>query len=371
MKEAEMDGSGIAAPRTDRRPTPGGRPYGSSAGDLKRILVTGGAGFLGSHLCELLLRRGHRVTCLDNLQTGSTANLASFGASNHFTFIERDICEPLPASLEVDEIYNLACAASPPRYQADPVHTMMTCVVGTNNLLAFAERCGARLVHASTSEVYGDPLQHPQSEAYWGNVNPTGPRACYDEGKRAAETLTFDYLRAGRVDARVVRIFNTYGPRMQPDDGRIVSNLICQALAGEPLTLYGTGEQTRSFCYVSDLIDGIVALMDVDPNPMQPVNLGNPGEFTIRELADLVIRLTGSPSSIVHRPLPQDDPQRRRPDIALAEALLGWKPRIELVEGLEPTIGWFAGSGAGARSVRNGTRRSGEAARALAETPLP
>ncbi|MCO6405522.1 NAD-dependent epimerase/dehydratase family protein [Aurantimonas endophytica] len=370
MTEVELDSTGSQARQAESEPRGGEQSPGLPRSDLKRVLVTGGAGFLGSHLCELLLRRGHRVTCVDNLQTGSTANLSRFGASNRFTFIERDICETLPASLEVDEIYNLACAASPPRYQADPVHTMMTCVVGTNNILEIAERCGARLVHASTSEVYGDPLQHPQTETYWGNVNPTGPRACYDEGKRAAETLTFDYLRAGRVDARVVRIFNTYGPRMQPDDGRIVSNLICQALAGDAMTLYGTGEQTRSFCYVTDLIAGIVALMEVEPNPEQPVNLGNPGEFTIRELAEVVVRLTGSRSPIAHLPLPQDDPQRRRPDITLARSLLGWEPKVTLVEGLEPTIAWFSGAQSDENREWSGTRASSKAAYSFAETNL-
>lgn len=337
-----MDITGVSPRQADEKNGVDERRLKPSPDDFRRILIAGGAGFLGSHLCELLLGHGHHVLCVDNLQTGSQLNLAGFRASNRFTFIEQDICGPLPACLEVDEIYNLACAASPPRYQADPVHTMMTCVVGTNNLLEMAERCGARLVHASTSEVYGDPLQHPQAEAYWGNVNPTGPRACYDEGKRAAEALAFDYLRAGRVDVRVVRIFNTYGPRMQPDDGRIVSNLICQALAGKPLTLHGTGEQTRSFCYVSDLVCGIVSLMEATPNPARPVNLGNPGEFTIRELAEIVIRLTGSASPVVHLPLPQDDPQRRRPDITLAQSLLGWEPRVGLIEGLERTIAWFA-----------------------------
>ncbi|WP_102961288.1 UDP-glucuronic acid decarboxylase family protein [Mangrovicella endophytica] len=308
----------------------------------RRILVTGGAGFLGSHLSDRLIGEGHTVYCLDNLQTGSTANLRALQASNRFTFIEGDICDPLPEWLEVDAIYNLACAASPPRYQADPVHTMMTSVVGTNRLLELATRCNASFLQASTSEIYGDPERHPQQEDYWGHVNPTGPRACYDEGKRAAETLCFDYWRAGKADIRVARIFNTYGPRMQPDDGRIVSNLICQALAGAPLTIYGTGEQTRSFCYVSDLIAGLMALMEVQPNPGLPVNIGNPVEFTINELASLVLEMTGSASPIVYHPLPTDDPQRRRPDISRAGDLLGWQPAVALAEGLRPTIDWFA-----------------------------
>ena len=257
-------------------------------------MVAGGAGFVGSHLCDELLANGFNVVCVDSLLTGRASNIVPLENHPGFSFLKHDITEPFNVEVNLDRVYNLACPASPPLYQADPVHTMMTSVVGTNNLLALAERHGARFVQASTSEVYGDPEVHPQHEDYWGHVNPTGPRACYDEGKRAAETLCFDFSRAGRVDTRVARIFNTYGPRMRPDDGRIVSNLIVQALRNEPLTIYGTGEQTRSFCYVTDLVAGLVALMEVTPNPGVPVNLGNPGEFTIMELADLVIAATGS-----------------------------------------------------------------------------
>lgn len=307
----------------------------------RTIIVTGGAGFLGSHLCEVLLERGDRVVCVDNLLTGTPCNILPLQGHPRFTFVKHDICRPLGLSGAVHAIYNLACAASPPRYQADPVHTMRTCVVGTLNLLELAERQGARFLQASTSEIYGDPERHPQGEDYWGHVNCTGPRACYDEGKRAAETLCFDFLREKRADVRVARIFNTYGPRMQPDDGRIVSNLIIQALKGEPLTIYGDGSQTRSFCYVSDLVRGLVALMDVERNPEAPVNLGNPGEFTVNELADLVIRATGSKSRRDYLPLPKDDPQRRRPDIERARKLLGWQPTVPLREGLELTIAHF------------------------------
>jgi UDP-glucuronate decarboxylase len=304
--------------------------------------VAGGAGFVGSHLVDELLARGFDVICVDNLQTGRESNIAPLDNHPGFTFIEHDITQPLQISTKLDRIYNLACPASPPHYQADPVHTMMTSVVGTHNLLMLAERHGARFLQASTSEVYGDPEVHPQQEDYWGHVNPTGPRACYDEGKRAAETLCFDLLRAERVDARVARIFNTYGPRMRADDGRIVSNLIVQALRGEPLTIYGSGQQTRSFCFVSDLVAGLIALMEVNPNPKAPVNLGNPGEFTIMELAEKVMGTIASPSEIVHMPLPVDDPQRRRPDISRAKSLLGWTPKVMLNEGLEQTIDWFS-----------------------------
>ena len=306
------------------------------------VLVAGGAGFVGSHLCDALLALGNRVICVDNFQTGSRANVRPLQNHSGFRLIEADICEPLAANERIGQIYNLACPASPPQYQADPVRTMMTSVVGTANLLRLAERHHASFLQASTSEVYGDPEQHPQQEDYWGHVNCTGPRACYDEGKRAAETLCFDMLRASRVDARVVRIFNTYGPRMSPSDGRIVSNLIMQALRGDPLTIYGSGEQTRSFCYVSDLVRGLIALMNVDPNPLVPVNIGNPGEFTIGELADLVLSMTGSASEIDYLPLPIDDPQRRRPDITRAKQLLGWEPKLPLVEGLALTLPWFA-----------------------------
>ena len=308
----------------------------------KTILVAGGAGFVGSHLCDVLLADGHRVICVDNFQTGSMDNVRALRNHPDFKLIHGDICEPIIVREQLDQIYNLACPASPPQYQADPIHTMLTSVVGTANLLKLAEKNGASFLQASTSEVYGDPEQHPQHEDYWGHVNCTGPRACYDEGKRAAETLCFDMLRTGRVDARVVRIFNTYGPRLSPNDGRIVSNLIVQALRGEPLTIYGSGEQTRSFCFVSDLVAGIVGLMNVSANPGVPVNIGNPGEFTISELADLVLEMTGSASPIEHLPLPVDDPQRRRPDIGRAKTLLNWEPRLPLSEGLALTIPWFA-----------------------------
>jgi UDP-glucuronate decarboxylase len=304
-------------------------------------LVAGGAGFLGSHLCDSLIGDGWRVICLDNLLTGDLDNIAHLAREPGFEMIESDVIDPLQLTTRVDVVYNLACAASPPRYQADPVHTMMTSVVGTRNLLAIAEECGARFVQASTSEVYGDPLQHPQQEGYWGNVNPTGPRACYDEGKRAAEALCFDHLRPGRVDVRVARIFNTYGPRMHPQDGRIVSNLIVQALEGSPLTIYGSGRQTRSFCYVADLIRGLRALGDAKENPEGPINLGNPGEFTILELAALVIEMTQSEAGLVFEALPIDDPQRRRPDISIAQDRLGWSPSVPLADGLAPTIAYF------------------------------
>ncbi|MEZ2410672.1 UDP-glucuronic acid decarboxylase family protein [Bosea sp. RCC_152_1] len=313
-------------------------------------LVAGGAGFLGNHLCERLLGEGHRVICLDNLQTGSLENLRRFERESRFRFIEADVCE-LPARLRADYVYNLACPASPPLYQADPVHTMMTSVVGTRNLLEVARRSGGRMLQASTSEVYGDPEEHPQRESYRGSVNPIGIRACYDEGKRAGEALCFDYRRTYATDVRVARIFNTYGPRMRPDDGRIVSNLIVQALSGAPLTIYGDGEQTRSFCYVSDLIEGLCRLMMVDPNPEVPVNLGNPDEYTINALADLVLDLTGSASRPERRPLPADDPQCRRPDISRAYDVLGWAPRTGVVEGLAATIAWFDASSAIKRPV--------------------
>ncbi|HVX80820.1 MAG TPA: UDP-glucuronic acid decarboxylase family protein [Devosiaceae bacterium] len=320
----------------------------------KTIVVAGGAGFIGSHLCDALLAAGDRVLCVDNFLSGQRDNVAPLDNHPRYRLIEQDIREPLQLSERVDEIYNLACAASPPRYQADPVHTLMTSVVGTANLLALAERDGAKFVQASTSEVYGDPEQHPQREEYWGNVNCTGPRACYDEGKRAAETLCFDFLRAGRVDVRVARIFNTYGPRMRADDGRIVSNLIVQALSGIPLTIYGSGEQTRSFCYVADLVHGLTALMAIDANPGGPVNLGNPGEFTIKQLAELVVERVGDTAELAYLPLPQDDPRRRRPDITRAKTLLGWSPDVPLREGLEETIAYFARTlGTPRRRVRN------------------
>jgi UDP-glucuronate decarboxylase len=311
-------------------------------GRPRRVLVAGAAGFIGSHLCDALIARGQAVIGIDTFYTGRPRNVAHLKEHPQFTLLHRDIIDPLPLSLRVDVIFNLACAASPPHYQADPVHTMLTNVVGTRNLLALAADCGARFVLASTSEVYGDPLVHPQVEQYWGNVNPTGPRACYDEGKRAAEALCFDYVRAGRVDVRVARIFNTYGPRMRHDDGRVVSNMITQALRGEDLTIYGDGTQTRSFCYVDDLVDGLLRLCDRDEPVGQPLNLGNPTEITVSELAEKVLTATDSRSRVVQRPLPADDPKRRKPDISLASRLLGWSPKVPLAKGLMRTIDWFA-----------------------------
>jgi UDP-glucuronate decarboxylase len=306
------------------------------------ILVAGGAGFIGSHLCETLLYQGHRVTCVDSFLSGRRANVEPLQNHPGFTLIEQDITQPVTIRGPLDRIYNLACAASPPQYQADPTHTMMTCVVGTGNLLKLAEKTGARYLQASTSEVYGDPEAHPQREDYWGNVNCTGPRACYDEGKRAAESMCFDSLRAGNADVRVARIFNTYGPQMRPDDGRIVSNLICQALEDKPMTIYGDGMQTRSFCYVSDLVRGLMALMEVRDAPDGAVNLGNPGEFTILELAELIREMVPGTARPVFKPLPKDDPKRRQPDITRAKTLLGWSPEVPLREGLAKTIPWFA-----------------------------
>ncbi|WP_082702268.1 UDP-glucuronic acid decarboxylase family protein [Pseudacidovorax intermedius] len=305
-----------------------------------RILVTGGAGFLGSHLCDRLLRQGHRVLCADDFSTGRRANLARALRHPRFRLIQHDVREPL--QVEVDRIFNLACPASPPAYQQDPVRTLETSVLGAMHLLALAKRQGARILQASTSEVYGDPRVHPQTEAYWGHVNPIGPRSCYDEGKRAAETLFTDHHRHRGVDVRIARIFNTYGPRMRPDDGRVVSNFIVQALRGEPITLYGDGAQTRSFCFVDDLVEGLMRLMDCEDAGAAPVNLGNPGEFRVRDLALQVLQLTGSPSPLVARPLPVDDPLQRRPDIARAQQLLGWQPQVALAAGLQRTIGHFA-----------------------------
>lgn len=319
-------------------PPADGKP---TEGKTETVLVAGGAGFIGSHLCDRLLKEGSRVICVDNYQTGSRANIQPLRNHPDFAAIEADICE-LPQIVEpVDRIYNLACAASPRFYQADPVHTMMTCVAGTRNLLSKAEQDKAVFLQASTSEVYGDPTEHPQREDYHGNVNCTGPRACYDEGKRAAEALCFDLLRQGKADARVARIFNTYGPRMQPNDGRIVSNLIVQALSGQPLTIYGTGRQTRSFCYIDDLVSGLKALMEAEPNPAAPVNLGNPEEFEILELAELVRKMIPVGTQLQFKDLPVDDPTRRRPDISLAAKLLGWAPKVRLGDGLERTIAWF------------------------------
>lgn len=305
----------------------------------QRILVTGGAGFLGSHLCERLLAAGHDTLCIDNFYTGNKKNIAHLLDDFHFELMRHDVTFPL--YVEVDEIYNLACPASPIHYQLDPVQTTKTSVHGAINMLGLAKRVKARILQASTSEVYGDPLDHPQTEVYWGNVNPIGERSCYDEGKRCAETLFFDYWRQHKLQIRVARIFNTYGPRMHPSDGRVVSNFIVQALLGEPITIYGDGSQTRSFCYVDDLIEGLIRFMGVDSDLTGPVNFGNPIEFTIRELAEQVIDLTGSGSELVYRPLPTDDPVRRCPDITLAKKALGWEPRIQLRQGLEKTIGYF------------------------------
>lgn len=307
----------------------------------KTVLVTGGAGFIGTNLTARLLQEGASVIIVDNLQTGRMANLARFDKKLPLKFVRADISDPLPALGHVDEIYNLACAASPPHYQVDPVHTMMTSVTGTLQLLRLAEATSARLVMASTSEVYGDPKEHPQHESYLGNVSTTGPRACYDEGKRAAETLCSDFQRRG-VDVRIARIFNTYGPFMRSDDGRVVSNVICQALTDQDITIYGEGHQTRSFCFVDDLVDGLMRLIRVEAAPDGPVNLGNPEEFTIREMVDVVLERIETRSTIVHRPLPQDDPQRRCPDIGRARELLGWEPRIPFRVGLLQTIDWFS-----------------------------
>ena len=303
------------------------------------ILVTGGGGFIGSHLCELLLSRGNDVICLDNFFTGSKNNIRHLLSNPSFELIRHDVT--IPIELEVDAIYNLACPASPIHYQHDPVQTIRTNVLGAMNMLELARRLRIPILQSSTSEVYGDPKEHPQLESYWGNVNPIGVRSCYDEGKRCAETLFFDYHRQYHLPIKVVRIFNTYGPRMLPNDGRVVSNFIVQALKGEPLTIYGDGSQTRSFCCVSDLVAGLVAMMRTPNRVTGPVNLGNPGEFTVRELAETIIRITGSKSKIVYRPLPQDDPSRRRPDITLAQKMLGWSPKVPLEEGLRLTIDYF------------------------------
>ena len=306
---------------------------------LKRILVTGGAGFLGSHLCERLVEQGHDVICLDNFFTSQKSNVAHLLARPNFELVRHDIT--LPIFLEVDEIYNLACPAAPGHYQYNPIKTMKTSVMGAINVLGMAKRCRAKVLQASTSEVYGDPEVHPQPETYRGAVNPIGPRACYDEGKRAAETLFMDYHRSNRVNVRVARIFNTYGPRMHPFDGRVISNFIRQALQGDELTIFGDGSQTRSFCYCDDLIEGLMRMINGPDDFIGPVNLGNPGEFTILELAELVRELTGSRSKLVYRPLPADDPTQRQPDITLATQRLGWKPTVPLREGLTGTIKWF------------------------------
>ena len=305
----------------------------------KRILVTGGAGFLGSHLLDRLLDQGHEVLCVDNLFTGSKRNVDHLHDHPRFEFMRHDVCFPL--YVEVDEIWNLACPASPVHYQHDPVQTTKTSVHGAINMLGLAKRLRARIFQASTSEVYGDPAVHPQPEDYWGNVNPIGPRSCYDEGKRCAETLFFDYHRQHGLEIKVARIFNTYGPRMHPQDGRVVSNFIMQALRGDDITIYGDGQQTRSFCYVDDLIDGFLRLMSSDPEVTGPVNLGNPVEFTMLELAETVLKLAQSRSKLIHLPLPADDPKHRQPDISLAKARLAWQPKVPLEEGLKHTVHYF------------------------------
>jgi UDP-glucuronate decarboxylase len=313
---------------------------GGTVMKTKRILVTGGAGFLGSHLCEKLVGQGHDVICLDNYFTGRKKNVERLFDRHNFELLRHDVT--FPVYVEVDQIYNLACPASPVHYQYNAVKTIKTSVMGAINVLGLAKRVRARVLQASTSEVYGDPHEHPQKESYWGNVNPIGVRSCYDEGKRVAETLFFDYHRMNKVDIRVMRIFNTYGPRMHPNDGRVVSNFIVQALKGNDITIYGDGSQTRSFCYVDDLIDGMISLMNAD-DTVGPVNIGNPGEFTIKQLAEEVISLTGSKSKIVYQPLPSDDPKQRQPDITLAKERLGWEPKVGLKDGLVKTIEYFRG----------------------------
>ena len=305
----------------------------------KRILVTGGAGFLGSHLCERLVNEGNDVICVDNFYTGSKDNIIGLLNNPHFELIRHDVTFPL--YVEVDEIYNLACPASPVHYQYDPVQTTKTSVHGAINMLGLAKRTGAKIFQASTSEVYGDPVVHPQHESYNGNVNPIGPRSCYDEGKRCAETLFFDYKRQHNLNIRVVRIFNTYGPRMHPNDGRVVSNFIMQALRGEAITIYGDGQQTRSFCYVDDLIEGFIRMMDANDDISGPINLGNPSEFTIKQLAEAIINLTGAKSELIKQPLPEDDPLKRQPDITIAKQQLDWQPSIDLEAGLTKTIDYF------------------------------
>ena len=306
---------------------------------MKKILVTGGAGFLGSHLCDRLVEQGHHVLCVDNYFTGSKKNIEHLLSNPRFEVIRQDVCFPL--YVEVDEIYNLACPASPKFYQQDPIQTTKTSILGAYNLLGLAKRTGAKILQASTSEIYGDPTVHPQQESYWGNVNPIGIRSCYDEGKRAAETLFFDYHRQHGVRIKVMRIFNTFGIRMSPDDGRVVSNFIVQALRGEDITIYGDGSQTRSFCYVTDTVDAMIRLMATDDTVTGPINVGNPGEFTMLELAQKVIDFTKTSSKIVHKDLPSDDPQQRRPDITLAQEILGWTPTFDLDEGLKRTIRYF------------------------------
>ena len=307
---------------------------------MKRILITGGAGFIGSHLCERLLNEGNEVICLDNFFTGSKDNIRHLLDNNRFELVRHDITKEY--YVEVDQIYNMACPASPPHYQYNPIKTIKTSVLGVTNMLGLAKRCRATILQASTSEVYGNPLVHPQTEAYWGNVNPIGIRSCYDEGKRCAETLMMDYHRQNKVDIRIIRIFNTYGPNMDPNDGRVVSNFIVQALQNKDITMYGDGTQTRSFCYVSDLVDGIIKMMNNEQKFIGPVNLGNPSERTVYDLAKLIIKLTNSNSQIKFQPLPQDDPLQRKPDISLAKEELNWEPKVDIEEGLLKTIEYFA-----------------------------
>jgi UDP-glucuronate decarboxylase len=338
----DLSGLALRRAQNDLAQKNAARPPEIARNGAKAVLVTGGAGFIGSHLCEALLRAGQRVICLDNFQTGSRDNVAHLREEPRFTLLEHDVTEPLPPLPAPDAVYNLACAASPPQYQRDPVHTLKTCTLGALHLLELARATGARILQASTSEVYGDPEVHPQPETYWGNVNPIGPRACYDEGKRAAEALFFDFHRCHGVRIKVARIFNTYGPRMNRRDGRIVSNLIVQALLGRPLTVFGDGRQTRSFCYVDDMVRALVALMDGDDDVTGPINLGNPVELPVLALAQKVLELTGSTSPIRFLPLPTDDPRRRQPVIERARSLLGWAPVVSLEDGLAKTIEDFA-----------------------------
>mgnify|MGYP001196586642 FL=1 len=307
--------------------------------EKKRILVTGGAGFLGSHLCEKLIEQGNEVICLDNYYTGSKNNISHLRSSENFELLRHDICFPL--YVEVDEIYNLACPASPIHYQYDPVQTTKTSVHGSINMLGLAKRQNAKIFQASTSEIYGDPEIHPQNESYWGRVNPIGPRSCYDEGKRCAETLFFDYYRQHKLKIKIARIFNTYGPRMHPNDGRVISNFIIQALKNKDITIYGDGKQTRSFCFVDDLIVAMLLIMSTDDDFTGPMNIGNPDEFTIREIAEKIVELTNSSSQIIFKPLPEDDPKQRKPDISIANEKINWKPKIDLIEGLKQTINYF------------------------------
>jgi UDP-glucuronate decarboxylase len=342
---------------------------GGAMNDRKLVLVTGGAGFLGSHLCDRLLADGHDVMCVDNFFTGRKQNVEHLIGHPRFELMRHDIT--LPLYVEVDEVYNLACPASPVHYVHDPIQTTKTSVLGAFNMLGLAKRLRCRIFQASTSEVYGDPSVHPQTEDYWGNVNPIGPRACYDEGKRCAETLFFDYHRQHKVEIKVARIFNTYGPRMAPNDGRVVSNFIVHALKGLPITIYGDGSQTRSFCYVDDLIEGFVRLMESPASLTGPVNLGNPGEFTIKELAELVLELTGSKSKLAYLPLPQDDPRQRKPDIAVASERLGWQPKVALREGLRNTILYFDRLLSSPELASNGARVPARVRRSAAETGVP